>query len=165
MSERGREKARKGENEGVRERERGGVRGNTREGNSILSLPGKTLSRARCLRPTPNSQPSSTSHLLLLLCVALAVPILSVCFSFSFFLSLSVSFAILSRSSRDFRVSPNSLAQVLLADMTTRVFDYQRRVCLVLSVTTSAEGIARYGTSVGRSNEFECVSLDWLFFP
>lgn len=46
------------------------------------------------------------------------------------------------------------MAQVLPADMKTQDFDYQRRVCPALSVTTSAEGIARYGASVGRSDEF-----------
>jgi len=55
VSERGREKARKREKENERERE------NTREGNSTLSLPGKTLSRARYLRPTPNSHSSSST--------------------------------------------------------------------------------------------------------
>lgn len=110
-----------GEREGARKRGRERERESAR-GDSTLSLPGKILSRARCLRPTPNSQPSSISFYSTSV-TALAVLVLSIRFSYSLSFSLPVTllFAVFSWPSVSrLRVCRNLLAQVLCRSIACR---------------------------------------------
>lgn len=83
-------------------------------GDSTLSLPGKALSRARCLRPTPNSQPSSIS-LYSSSVTALAVLFLFICFFH--FLSFSIFVAFFSQSFLN-RFEVGSLSKFVSTDPT-----------------------------------------------
>ena len=164
----GSERERVWESEKERESERAleGKREKICERGTLHPLPRWQNPLTRTL-PTPNSQPSSTSHLLLLLCVALAVLIL--CFSPSLLpspsppppsLSLSLFFRGISQF---FLISRFSSLSKFVGTGPTGWYDNTglwlavHLVCPVLSITTSAEGIARHGTSVG-PNEFGCVS-------